>query len=173
MSTSVGDGRQDFADSANLKSSHGDEATLSREQQRSDHGIGALGEKIVADYYGLPWDPSIGVLTNVDCKIIEVRTRRIETGRDLPIRKNDKMRLPHVNVWIDQKRMIATIAGWLCAWEGHQRAMQAKADAGGKDVWWQAKTGVWFIPPPWHSVQSLTDWIGAGHPLHWAPERYR
>lgn len=168
----VADERQDFADSRNLKSSHGNEAPLSAAQQRSDHHVGSLGEMKVAEYYGLEWNPSVGVLTNVDCKIIEVRTRRIENGRDLPIRANDKWRLPHMLVWFDSKRMITTMAGWLCAWEGHQRAMQAKAEAG-RDVWWQAKTGVWFIPPPYHSIKSLRDWINAGHPQHWAPEAYR
>jgi hypothetical protein len=162
--------RQDYAEKNEYKS-HGDEV-VPRDKERRNHIVGCLGELKCAQHFGLNFDPSIGVITSIDCKIIEVRTRRIETGRDLALRPNDKWRLPFVLVWLNRERMLATIVGWLCGWEGHQRAMLAKQEAG-RDVWWQPLTGAWFIPPPYHSIQSLEDWIDAGHPEHWAPDGYR
>jgi hypothetical protein len=163
--------RQDYAEQNNFRS-YG-EAKMTPEQERGNHLVGCITELKCAQFFGLKFDPSVGVITNVDCKILEVRGRRIESGRDLAIRPHDKMRLPHVLMWVDGKFTRATVVGWLCGWQGHQRAMAAKAEAGGHDVMWQQSKGVWFIPPPYHSIVSLQDWIGAGAPLHWAPEEYR
>jgi hypothetical protein len=147
-------------------------ARIERGQQHINDMTGCLGELKCSQFFGLPFDTSENATASVDCKIIEVRARRIETGRDLAIRPHDKMRLPYVLVWLDHARMIATIVGWLCGWEAHQRAMQAKLESG-RDVWWQPLKSVWFIPPPYHSIESIKDWILIGHPLHWAPEEYR
>ena len=169
--TAAANGRQAFAE-RNKYVPYDKSARIQPEQQRTNDIAGCLGELKCAHYFGLKFDPSVGVITNVDLKIIEVRTRRIETGRDLAIRPKDKMRLPYVLVWLDFKRMIAMMVGWLCGWQAHERAMQAKQEAG-HDVWWQQIKQVWFIPPPYHSIASLEDWIGAGAPQHWAPEQYR
>lgn len=133
------------------------------------HVLGCLGEFICARFFGVEFDDSEDGRAKIDCKIFEVRTRDVSSGKDLAIRPHDKMRLPHVLVWIEGD--LATIVGWLVGWEGHARAMQAKADAG-FDVWWQPSARCWFVPPPYHSVASLQDWIACGHPLHWSPPEY-
>jgi hypothetical protein len=163
-------GRQDFAQQHNLQTPG---VQRTSERRRRDDFLGCIGELKSSQYFGLEFNADVGVLNGVDCKIFEVRARRIESGRDLAITPNDKWQLPYVLVWIDRERMIATLVGWLCGWQGHQRAMDAKREAGGTDVWWQPLKAVWFIPPPYHSVQSLRDWIDCGHPLHWCPEEYR
>jgi hypothetical protein len=167
---SAANGRQDYAESKDFKS-HG-EAIVSRDKERRNHIAGCIGEIKCAQYFKQKFEPSIGVITNVDCKLFEVRARRIETGRDLAIRPNCKLRLPHVLVWISRDRKIVTLVGWLCAWEGRERAKEAQEQAG-RDIWWQPLTGAWFIPPPYHSIRSLQDWINCGHPLHWCPEQYQ
>jgi hypothetical protein len=169
--TDAANGRQDFAEQQNWRSRGAGE--IPRARERLNSLVGCLGELKCSQYFGMKFDPSIGIITNVDCEIFEVRTRRIDSGRDLAITPDDKMRLPYVLVWIDRLGTTATIVGWLCGWEGHQRAMQAKEAAGGRDVWFRPVRVVWFIPPPYHSVKSLRQWIQCGHLLHWCPEKYR
>jgi hypothetical protein len=168
--TPTANGRQDNAERKHLKNQFAKPTTL--QEDRFSHVIGCIGELKCAQFFGMPFDDSdIGVLTNIDCKVFEVRTRNIETGRDLSIEPQSKMRLPHVLVWVDRKHMQATIVGWLCGWEGRERAKAAEL-AAGFDVWWRPAVRTWFIPPPYHSVKSLQDWIECGAPLHWAPEAY-
>jgi hypothetical protein len=157
--TVAANGRQDFAESQNFQTSG---RALPREQERLNHRVGCLGELKCAQRFHLEFNASVGIITNVDCKILEVRTRRIENGRDLPFRSIEKVRLPYVLCWLDERAKQVTIVGWLCGWQAHERMKDTP-------MW----KGVWFVPPPYHSVQSLQDWITAGHPLHWAPEAYR
>jgi len=165
IATHAGHARQDYARRTGLQHYGRTVVTSAKDI------VGCLGELKCAQFFGQPFDPAIGVLTGVDCKLFEVRARDISTGRDLAIRPHDKMRLPHVLVWITPAHTLATIVGWLCGWEGRERAKAAEL-AAGFDVLWQPKKGCWFIPPPYHSVKSLQDWIDCGAPLHWAPEAY-
>jgi hypothetical protein len=164
--TEAAHGRHDFGEAHGYKN----HIEQGRKQDVDAEVVGCLGELLCAHYFQLQFNPSVGVIDAVDCKIFEVRTRRIESGKDLALKQRDKMRLPFVLVWINRDRTEATLVGWLCGWEGHQRAKQAKE--AGRDLW-QPSVRAWFIPPPYHSIASLEDWIGAGHPLHWAPEDYR
>lgn len=155
------EGRQDYAQRMGLVTPGVERPP---ERRLRDDYLGCVGELKVVQHFDLDFDPAIGVLDRVDCKILEVRSRRVETGRDLAIRPLEKWRLPHVLVWIDRERMTATLVGWLCAWEGRERATPTM---------WQPKKEVWFIPPPYHTIKSLEEWIESGHPLHWCPEKYR
>jgi len=151
---------------------YGATARMSPDVQQAHDLIGCLGELKASQCFGQPFNTSENGIGEIDCRIFEARARDIRTGRDLAYRPIDKMRLPYVLVWIDLPAKKATIVGWLVGWEAHQRAMAAKQKAG-YDVLWNATRRVWFIPPPYHSVASLEDWILVGHPQHWAPEGYR
>jgi hypothetical protein len=124
--------------------------------------IGARGEKVVAHHFKLPFEASVGNTRNVDlANLIEARARR-GASTDLAIRPIDKMRLPHVLVRFYSE--YAHIIGWLCAWEGRQRALELNLKL-------CPIRHVWYVPPPYHSVLSLEQWLMCGHRLHWMPER--
>ena len=144
--TRVGNAKQSFSARTGLRD-YG--VAMSAARGQANNTVGSLGELKTSQFFGVEFDDSEDGRHKVDCELFEARTRDIDNnGRDLAIRPHDKMRLPHVLVWIERKRLIATLVGWLVGWEGHARAMQAKADAG-YDVWWQQSKGCWFVPPPY------------------------
>ena len=121
---------------------------------------GARAEKVCADHFKLPFNASVGNTRNIDlADLIEVRCRRGALA-DLGIRPKDKMRLPHVLVRYYGECI--DIVGWLCGWEGRERAEQLK-------IRLCPIRKVWYVPPPYHSVRSLEQWLMCGHRLHWMP----
>lgn len=154
--------RQDYAEQVHLPNYDG--RTLTPEYERENHHVGAIAEWASAALLGQKFDPSVGDLDATDLKIIEVRGRRIGPNSDLPMRRNDenKLRLPFFLVRINLNRLTAEFVGWLCGWEAWERRTTENCHF-----------GVWYIPPPYHTVLSLQQWVLCGHRLHWAPERYR
>ncbi len=152
------DARQDYAERVRLPNYDGRE--LTPELERENHHVGAIAEWACALHFGLTFNASVGDLTACDLGIIEVRGRRDGPNADLPMRRNDtpKLRKPFVLVLVNLIHLTANIVGWLCGWEAMKRADNATQ-----------RYGVWYIPPPYHSVRSLEQWIMCGHPQHWCP----
>lgn len=165
--TAAANGRQGYAEAMGFEN-YG-RKDLTSEQLLAQHSVGAHGEWVTAEAFGPPlkFNPSIGKIDTVDLQILEVRARPWIPGRlDLGVRgKRDKLRLPHVLVHVDLPRCRACIPGWLCGWEAMERPDKVEFDRG--EVRW------WFVPPPYHTPRSLKQWIECGHPLHWAPDKYR
>jgi hypothetical protein len=122
--------------------------------------VGTRAEQVGAEHLKLPFNASVGNTRNVDlADLIEIRGRR-GAGTDLPIRPRDKMRLPHLLIRFYGK--YAHIIGWLCGWEGQKRARELNLKL-------CPIRHVWYVPPPYHSVLSLEQWLMCGHRLHWMP----
>jgi hypothetical protein len=163
----AGDKRWQFARNRNARNYGID---LSPEECKENHHVGSIGEWVCAEYFGLEFEggtdfDSYESLVAPDLKIIEVRARRIQFGlnADLTIRPDDKMRLPVVLVRVSMERMLAEIVGWLCGWEAIER----------EDKIWYGPRQVFYVPPPYHSVLSLVQWLACGRRPHWCPEKYR
>lgn len=112
-----------------------------------DHDItGAIAECSVAKFFGLRWDPSVGVITNIDVgERLEVRGRRIsQTGGDLPIRPDDKDDKPYVLCWVYDDNSV-DLRGWLFAKEAKGRGQ------------WRQNMGVWFVGPPYRPIPELQE----------------
>jgi len=97
----------------------------------------------------------------------DVRLCLRKAGQHLPelvVKPGDGplMRLSFVLVRVDMQRLRAEILGWLCGWQAMER----------EDKVWNEGRGMWFIPPPYHSVQSLEDWITSGAKPHWMPPEF-
>jgi len=156
----AGDGRQDYAEKVGLEH-YGDGIPL--DQQRANHKFATVAEYIVHLYLRVPWRANVGEVKAVDHEFLETRARRIGPGLphpDLFIRPRDweKRFLPYLLVWINEEESVAYLVGWLCGWEAWRR----------RGNWCEARGG-WFVPPPYHSIRSLEQWIECGHPRHHHP----
>lgn len=133
---------------------------LTNERIQANNDVGNIGEVLGAWYCKLEFDASVGPTDNVDLKILEVRTRRIERGRpfpDLPIRPKDKMHLPNLLIRVNEQERYGILVGWLCAWQAMERAI------GDDPEWckiWCDEKGIYYIKPPYHSVASLKQYLG-------------
>jgi len=158
-------GRRAYGRSAGLKEYAAEaRARDSEEEKFLTEQAGTRAEQIGADHFKLSFNASVGNTRNVDLDdLIEIRGRR-GANTDLAIRPVDKMRLPHVLIRIIPPW--ADIVGWLCAWEGRQRALELKLRL-------CPIRHVWYVPPPYHSVRSLEQWLMCGHRLHWMPPLQR
>lgn len=111
-----------------------------------DHVLGCLGEKAVANVLGVPWDRTIGRLDIPDVGgLVDVRARRVPgKGTELIVYPKDHDDRPFVLVLVRVDWLIDVI-GWLFAHEGKQRGR------------WFAPSGIYFVPPPYRSVDSLIE----------------
>jgi len=153
-------------DEAQAKGARNYGIDLTLEETRANHHVGSLGEWLCAKYFGLEDEyREVKKQGDVDLKVIEVRARRITMGLncDLTIRPDDKMRMPIVLVRVSMERMLAELVGWLCGWEAIER----------EDKIWYEPRRVFYVPPPYHSILSLEQWLACGRRPHWCPEKYR
>jgi hypothetical protein len=113
-----------------------------------DHHIfGAMAEFVVARIFNLFWEPRIGETGNSydvgGC--IGVRLRRLPgNGSDLAIRRGDKDDVPQVLVH-NYGDLSFHVMGWLNALEGRERGA------------WNELSNVWYVPPPYHSLEELAN----------------
>jgi hypothetical protein len=154
--------RQDYAEMMGFENYGG--RMFTREEERLHHEVGALGEYAAANCLGLKFDPTVGRIDAVDLGIVEVRARTVGRLTDLAIRSGkdeEKLRLPFFLTVVNRPTLTVDLVGWLCGWEAWERRNQQNYHY-----------GVWYIPPPYHSVLSLQQWVLCGHRRHWAPPKY-
>lgn len=142
-----GEGRQGYADGAGLRD-HG-EQQLAPDEGTAIHIVGCRAECAVAKVLRLPWIPNVGVITATDVGgKVEVRARRIPgRGTDLARRPKDKDEFPYVLCHVHGNTFgRIELKGWLFGLETRTR--------GGM---WVASHRVWFIPPPYRTIESLIE----------------
>lgn len=134
---------------------------LSEEDWRRNAIMGSTCQVVAADYLDLR-------NTGVDKRRadladkIEVRGRFNVPGRDnLGVRPVDKfLHCPYLLVRIDEDMEHADVVGWLLGIEAKWRGEH------GVNAVWGEHSKCWYVSEPYHSVESLLDWICCGMPRH-------
>lgn len=95
---------------------------------------------------------------------VEVCPRAVVSGMraDLAINPHDAMVPPRLLVRVRLEHKHADIVGWLCGWEAIERT----------DKVWDEQRKVFDVPPPYHSLLSLRQWLECGHRPHWMPKPF-
>jgi len=150
---SIGLRRQIFALANGLR--HFGAMTMTERQFNSaadnafDHHIlAAMSEYVVARALNLFWEPSVGNTNGVDVGgLVQVRLRRVPgTGSDLAIRDKDIDDKPYVLVHYPGG-LTFELKGWLFGREGKGRGQ------------FNEQKNVWFVPPPYRSIDELLEWV--------------
>jgi hypothetical protein len=143
-----------------------------REQRIRNDTIGCFCELMAGHYLGLPYNPSIGEIDNVDLdKKVEVRGIANPRYCELPIRPPDKperLLKPHLLVRTTEAIQWASLEGWLLGWEAMDRIELLELKLVG-----EGHGARWYVPGPFHSIRSLQDWLLCGAPPHIARPRSR
>jgi hypothetical protein len=149
----IGMRRQIFAMSKSLR--HYGKADLAKDDDVFDlafdhHIFGAMAEFAVAKALNMFWAPNVGIIDGVDVGgRVEVRVRKIPgTGTDLAIRQKDTDGRPYV-LALSRRDFSFDLVGWLYAEEGK-----------GKGTFCEARQ-VWFVPPPYRSIEELAEIVRA------------
>jgi len=111
---------------------------------------GTVGEAGVAAHFRQPWNRKVGDLKSIDVgKIIEVRGRKPYSDLGIRPAHKDKLRLPHVLVWVyDDYSM--DLRGWLFGYEGaHEKGGELDRKR------WHQRSGCWYNPPPYRPLDEL------------------
>lgn len=98
------------------------------------HVLGALGERAVYKWLGVPWECTVGHYSKPDVSGCQVRTVR-EPKLSTPVHENDGARTPVISVVRSQSRF--WIRGWIMA--GDARRDEWYGDPGGLRA-------AWFVP---------------------------
>jgi len=162
---------QDFNEARGYKD-RGAEKDLTKIEQRDRQIVGHVGHLLIARRYHLPYAPKLGDFAQIDIEFpggdggMEVRASIRDNPR-LPINPRDiergKLALPFVLIRVSLARGIAEILGWLCGWQALERPDR---------IWRGPPQNTWYVPAPYHSVQSLDDWIESGAKPHWMPKDF-
>jgi hypothetical protein len=153
--------RQGWADRQGLQDYYGARAIANA------HYIGRVPEIASEVFFGCASPANVGRLDAVDVgELFDVRGRQVGKGffpaPELPIKVTDKPHLPYMLAWVDMKQRYVEFAGWLLGAEAMHRIKLLGTACGAR--------GFWFVPPPYHSVQSFKDWLWVGAPRHtWKP----
>jgi hypothetical protein len=106
---------------------------------------GASGEKCVANWLGIPWDGTVGIVTASDVGVLEVRTT---PGHNYPLRLHPE--------GVDKgDRIYVLVTGIGPTWriQGYMLCKEGR-----REEWWSDR------PPP---VRKKT-----GRPAFWVPQEY-